>query len=120
MNAEQESADEPEPRACRRCGAPLPPQKAGRPRQWCSQRCRQSAYEERHGLESWKDKQPKVNDLSEVVEVMQARPVDLTHVSGTRTITSPTTLEEPVWGPFARTSAARIVTPTSTVRRWQV
>ncbi|MEO6604988.1 MAG: hypothetical protein ABIN55_05190, partial [Aeromicrobium sp.] len=38
-----------------------------------SQQCRQSAYEERHGLESWKDKQPKVNDLSEVVEVISDR-----------------------------------------------
>ena len=51
----------------------MPPQKRGRPRRWCSQQCRQSAYEERHGLETWKDKQPKVDDLSDVVEVMQDR-----------------------------------------------
>lgn len=51
----------------------MPPQKRGRPRGWCTQRCRQLAYEERHGLEGWKDKQPKVNDLSDVVEVMQSR-----------------------------------------------
>ncbi|MGJ9412887.1 hypothetical protein ACHAAC_09275 [Aeromicrobium sp. CF4.19] len=31
------------------------------------------AYEERHGLESWKDKQPKAKDLSDVVEAMSAR-----------------------------------------------
>ena len=73
MSAKQESTDQTESKTCRRCGAPLPPQKAGRPRQWCSQQCRQSAYEERHGLENWKDKQPKVNDLSDVVEVMQDR-----------------------------------------------
>ncbi|WP_332643559.1 hypothetical protein [Aeromicrobium sp.] len=51
----------------------MPPQKRGRPRRWCSQQCRQSAYEERHGLESWKDKQPKVSNLSDVVEVMSER-----------------------------------------------
>ena len=73
MRAEQESTDQPEARTCQRCGDPLPPQKAGRPRRWCSQQCRQSAYEERHGLESWKDKQPKVNDLSDVVEVVENR-----------------------------------------------
>lgn len=58
---------------CGRCGKRMPPQKRGRPRRWCSQQCRQSAYEERHGLESWKDKQPKVDGLSDVVEVMQDR-----------------------------------------------
>jgi len=51
----------------------MPPQKRGRPRRWCSQQCRQSAYEERHGLESWKDKQPKVKNLSDVVEAMSDR-----------------------------------------------
>ena len=61
------------PRLCGRCGKRMPPQKRGRPRRWCSQQCRQSAYEERHGLESWKDKQPKVDGLSDVVEVMQDR-----------------------------------------------
>lgn len=55
-------------RLCERCGKRTPPQKRGRPRRWCSQQCRQLAYEERHGLESWKDKQPKVNNLSDVVE----------------------------------------------------
>lgn len=73
MLDEQESTDQPEPMKCQRCGSPLPPQKTGRPRRWCSAQCRQSAYEERHGLESWKDKQPKVNDLSDVVEAMQDR-----------------------------------------------
>lgn len=33
--------------ACPRCGAPLPEQLTGRPRIWCSQRCRRAAYEER-------------------------------------------------------------------------
>jgi hypothetical protein len=61
------------PRLCERCGKRMPPQKRGRPRRWCSQQCRQSAYEERHGLESWKDKQPKVSSLSDVVEVMSDR-----------------------------------------------
>lgn len=51
----------------------MPPQKRGRPRRWCSQQCRQKAYEERHGLTSWSDQQPKVTGLSEVVEAPQDR-----------------------------------------------
>lgn len=73
MSDEQESTNQHEPKTCQRCGAPLPAQKAGRRRRWCSQQCRQSAYEERNVLESWNDKQPKVNDLSDVVEVAQDR-----------------------------------------------
>jgi hypothetical protein len=67
------SKEPSKPRLCERCGKRMPPQKRGRPRRWCSQQCRQSAYEERHGLESWKDKQPKVKELSDVVEVMSER-----------------------------------------------
>ncbi len=67
------SAESIKPRLCERCGKRMPPQKRGRPRRWCSQQCRQSAYEERHGLESWKDKQPRVSSLSDVVEVMSDR-----------------------------------------------
>ena len=67
------SKEPSKPRLCERCGKRMPPQKRGRPRRWCSQQCRQSAYEERHGLESWKDKQPKVKDLSDVVEAMSDR-----------------------------------------------
>lgn len=73
MSAEQEPTDQPEPRRCPRCRGAMPIQKKGRPRKWCSQQCRQSAYEERHGLESWKDKQPKIDDLSDFVEVAQER-----------------------------------------------
>lgn len=73
MSDDQESAGMPEPKTCQRCGARLPEQSKGRPRRWCSAQCRQAAYEERRGLESWKDKQPKVNDLSDVVEVAQNR-----------------------------------------------
>ena len=73
MTVKQESTDQPELRTCQRCGSPLPSQKSGRPRRWCSPQCRQAAYEERRGLEGWKDKQPKVNDLSDVVEVVQNR-----------------------------------------------
>ena len=73
MTVKQESTDQPEHSACQRCGSPLPSQKSGRPRRWCSPQCRQAAYEERRGLEGWKDKQPKVNDLSDVVEVVQNR-----------------------------------------------
>jgi hypothetical protein len=67
------SKEPSKPRLCERCGERMPPQKRGRPRRWCSQQCRQLAYEERHGLESWKDKQPKVKDLSDVVEAMSER-----------------------------------------------
>jgi len=73
MDGELESKQESKPGLCERCGSRMPPQTRGRPRRWCSQQCRQSAYEERHGLESWKDKQPKVKGLSEVVDVAQSR-----------------------------------------------
>jgi hypothetical protein len=73
MRKDKQSKKPSKPRLCERCGSRMPPQKRGRPRRWCSQQCRQSAYEERHGLESWKDKQPKINDLSDVVEVMNDR-----------------------------------------------
>lgn len=73
MSDERGSKEPSKPRLCERCGSRMPPQKRGRPRRWCSQQCRQSAYEERNGLESWKDKQPKVSSLSDVVEVMSER-----------------------------------------------
>ena len=73
MSDDKGSKGPSKPRLCERCGSRMPPQKRGRPRRWCSQQCRQSAYEERHGLESWKDKQPKVNSLSDTVEVMNDR-----------------------------------------------
>jgi hypothetical protein len=73
MSDEEESKKPIKPRLCERCGSRMPPQKRGRPRRWCSQQCRQLAYEERHNLESWKDKQPKVHDLSDVVEVVSER-----------------------------------------------
>lgn len=73
MSNGQGAKDRSGPRLCEGCGSPLPPQKTGRPRRWCSQQCRQTGYEERNGLESWKDKQPKVSSLSDVVEVAQDR-----------------------------------------------
>ena len=73
MSEEKGSAGSSSPRLCARCGSRMPPQKRGRPRRWCSQQCRQSAYEERHGLETWKDKQPKVKDLSDMIEESQWR-----------------------------------------------
>lgn len=73
MSDDKGSKEPNKPRLCERCDSRMPPQKRGRPRRWCSQQCRQLAYEERHGLESWKDKQPKVNNLSDVIEVMQDR-----------------------------------------------
>lgn len=75
MSEEKGSERSSSPRLCERCGSRMPPQKRGRPRRWCSQQCRQSAYEERHGVESWKDKQPKVRELSDVVEAAQDRAV---------------------------------------------
>lgn len=73
MSDDKGSNEPSKPRLCERCGERMPPQERGRPRRWCSQQCRQLAYEERHGLESWKDKQPRVNSLSDVVEVMSER-----------------------------------------------
>ena len=73
MSEEKGSAESSSPRLCGRCGSRMPPQKRGRPRRWCSQQCRQSAYEERHGVESWKDTQPTINDVADAVEVAQSR-----------------------------------------------
>ncbi|MCW2497286.1 hypothetical protein [Jatrophihabitans sp.] len=73
MIDEQSDGEPSKPRLCERCGERMPPQKRGRPRRWCSQQCRQSAYEERKGIPSWRDNQPKVESLSDVVEVMQER-----------------------------------------------
>jgi hypothetical protein len=73
MSDEQEPRGKAKPRLCERCGKRLPAQRRGRPRRWCTQQCRQLAYEERHGLESWADKQPKVTDLADVVEEAQDR-----------------------------------------------
>ena len=67
------SKESSEPRLCERCSSRMPPQKRDRPRRWCSQQCRQLAYEERHGLESWKDKQPKAKGLSDMIEESQSR-----------------------------------------------
>ncbi len=47
---------------CRQCGLPVPTQKTGRPRKYCSQSCRQQAYEERHGLEPWTERHRKDDD----------------------------------------------------------
>ncbi len=73
MSKKEKSKEPSKSRLCERCGSRMPPQKRGRSRRWCSQQCRQSAYEERHGLSSWKDRQPNANDLSDVVEVMNDR-----------------------------------------------
>lgn len=73
MSDAEGSKESTTPRLCERCGSRMSPQKRGRPRRWCSQQCRQLAYEERHGLESWADKQPKANDLSDVVKAMSER-----------------------------------------------
>ena len=73
MSDDKGSAGSSKPRLCERCGSRMPPQKRGRPRRWCSQQCRQSAYEERRGLESWKDEQPTVSNLSDVIEESQSQ-----------------------------------------------
>lgn len=73
MSYDKGSKEPSKPRLCERCGSRMPPQKRGRPRRWCSQQCRQLAYEERHGLESWKDQRPKVSNLSDVIEESQSR-----------------------------------------------
>ncbi len=85
-----ERVSEPvKPRTCERCGKRMPPQKRGRPRKWCSQQCRQSAYEERNGLPSWKDQQPRVEDLSDVIEVEQNRSARRAAVGAAARMTGP-------------------------------
>lgn len=45
------------PTECAQCGMSMPAQTRGRPRKYCSAACRQQAYEARHGLPNWKQKQ---------------------------------------------------------------
>lgn len=45
------------PAECTQCHTPLPTQSRGRPRKYCSATCRQHAYEARHGLPNWSQKQ---------------------------------------------------------------
>jgi hypothetical protein len=46
-------SDKPSPSGrCLRCNNPLPVSRGGRPRVWCSQRCRRAAYEERRAAAS--------------------------------------------------------------------
>lgn len=73
MMSEERGSEPVKPRTCERCGKRMPPQKRGRPRKWCSHQCRQSAYEERNGLSSWAERQPKVESLSDIAEVVQGR-----------------------------------------------
>lgn len=62
---------------CPRCGATIPVSGAGRPRRWCSDRCRRLAYDERRaarngavGIEFREPAQPP-----EVVEIVHERVV---------------------------------------------
>ncbi|HPU12171.1 MAG TPA: hypothetical protein PLQ19_00070 [Aeromicrobium sp.] len=55
-------------RLCLQCALPIPRQKTGRPRKYCSQSCRQQAYEDRHGLAPWTERHHKDDDGFAVLE----------------------------------------------------
>ena len=74
-------------RVCARCGAPLEaPARPGRPRRWCSQRCRRAAYEERKAaaggvvavrvveLERAVEKPPVKPTVDEAIKIVLASP----------------------------------------------
>ena len=52
MDDEQPELRQAAPGSCPRCGDPVPIRGKGRPRTWCSQRCRRAAYEERRAAAS--------------------------------------------------------------------
>ena len=55
MPIEHEDTETPVEKTCPQCGQLIPPQKTGRRRKYCSQSCRQHAYEERNGLLNWRE-----------------------------------------------------------------
>ena len=83
MNSQSDrEVDRPLPRGiCRRCGATWVGRRSGRPRIWCSHRCRRAACEERraaaNGAIAIRDASPSRNidhDLSECVSRVVASP----------------------------------------------
>ncbi len=54
MSIDKGTTTSPAGKTCPQCGSFLPQQKRGRPRKYCSQSCRQDAYEKRNGLPSWR------------------------------------------------------------------
>jgi hypothetical protein len=67
---------------CAQCRMPMPAQARGRPRKYCSAACRQQAYEARHGLPNWGQKQAireaerKLSKLTRRVERDRMRRID--------------------------------------------
>lgn len=56
---------------CPRCGEVMPAASTGRPRKWCSQRCRRAAYEERRAASSGAIAL-EVREIERVREIPQA------------------------------------------------
>ena len=54
MSIDRGTTTSPAGKTCPQCGGFIPQQKRGRPRKYCSQSCRQDAYEKRNGLPNWR------------------------------------------------------------------
>ncbi len=54
MSIDKGTSTSPAGKICPQCGSFIPQQKRGRPRKYCSQSCRQDAYEKRNDLPSWR------------------------------------------------------------------
>lgn len=66
MSMEMGTTTSPAGRTCPQCGGLIPQQKRGRPRKYCSQSCRQDAYEKRNGLPSWRAERQARESASKV------------------------------------------------------
>lgn len=81
-------SNQTKPTGCRYCGAPITNNKKGRKRVYCDQNCRQKAYEQRHGLSSWSERQPRVESESDLVEAMSERAAEREAWSSTGRVAS--------------------------------
>ena len=68
MTTNRQQPEMPSEKQCPQCGAPVSTQQRGRPRVYCSHSCRQSAYEERRGIDPWTERYQPGNDPFKVLE----------------------------------------------------
>lgn len=68
MTENIQQPDMPSEKQCPQCGSPVSAQQRGRPRVYCSQSCRQAAYEERHGIDPWTERYQPRDDPFTVLE----------------------------------------------------
>ena len=68
MTANRQQPEMPSEKQCPQCCGPVSAQRRGRPRVYCSQSCRQAAYEERHGIDPWTERYQPHEDPFTVLE----------------------------------------------------